>query len=200
MAMQQHPPADLAMQPHPPADMVIVPMGTLPFPLDTAFITSGYMGDSADVNMVPKTPADSTDCNGMRSSATAKGNCHTVTYTPAGMNKWAGVYWQYPANNWGNLAGFAMPTGATKVVFMAKGAKGGEKVKFIVGGLGGGAMPHSDTVMANQTLTLTASWAQYSLDISGQTYVQVIGGFAWAMSAADAGASAAFSVDDIQWK
>src|SRR5439155_12886514 len=101
----------------------------LPFVLDTAFVSSGYMGDgnmAGPITMVPSKMGDSTDCNGKRGSTTALGACHVVTYMPpatAGMG-WGGVYWQYPANNWGTKPGYAMPSGAKKVSFSAMGSKG----------------------------------------------------------------------------
>jgi hypothetical protein len=181
-------------------DLAVPPSGNLPFTVDSVFISSGYMCDGKDVVLVPGKPGDPTDCNGQRASASAVGKCHTITYTPAGTNKWAGVYWQYPANNWGTSPGYLIPSGATKVSFQAKGVAGGEKVKFIVGGIATG-MPHGDTVGATQVFTLTKNWAQYSISIGGQSYASgVIGGFGWAMAATDAGAAANFSVDDIKWE
>ena len=49
-------------------------------------------------------------------------------------------------------------------------------------------------------MTLTAAWAPYSIDLTGQSYTQVLGGFGWTMTATDAGASGGFFVDDIQWQ
>ncbi len=47
---------------------------------------------------------------------------------------WAGVLWQYPPNNWGNLGGgYPIPPGTTKVSFWARGKDGGEKVHFVSG-------------------------------------------------------------------
>jgi hypothetical protein len=189
-------PADLRM----PPDLMVV--NSLPFVVDSLFLTTGVMGDAeqpGSVTMIPQRPGDSTDCMGQRSSATAKGNCHMVTYVPSGRSGWAGTYWQYPANNWGASPGYPIPPGATQVSFMAKGAKGGEKVTFWAGGLGGSGQPYADTVKVSQTFTLTSSWTRYSLDLTTQTYSAVIGGFAWSMDASG-GSSASFSIDDIQWK
>ena len=181
-----------------------VTKGMLPFIVDSVFVTSGYMGDGSMagvITMVPSKPGDSTDCNGMRSSTMAAGVCHTATYAPPATNPmWAGVYWQYPANNWGTKAGFTIPTGATKVSFQAKGAKGGEKVKFLAGGIVSAGMTYTDSVKASIAVTLTNAWAPYTIDISNQAYSQVLGGFGWTMVATDAAVSGSFSVDDIQWK
>lgn len=199
---------DMAMQQQGGGTMDMAMMqvtGSLPFVVDTVFVTSGFEGDgnmAGPIKMVPSVPGDSTDCNGMRSSTTAAGACHVVTYMPpaTGTAGWGGVLWQYPANNWGSKAGFTLPAGATKVSFQAKGAKGGEKVTFLAGGIIGAGMPHTDSLKASVTVTLTNAWAPYTIDISGQTYSQVLGGFGWTMVATDAGTMASFSVDDIQWK
>ncbi len=189
-----------------PPDMAMAATGpTLPFVVDTVFVSSGFMGDGATAGTITMTPAksgDSTDCNGMRSSTTASGSCHVVTYAPpaSGGMGWGGVYWQYPANNWGTKAGFAVPAGAKKVTFQARGQNGGEKVTFLAGGIIGAGNPYTDSIKATTTVTLTASWAPYTIDLSGQSYTQVLGGFGWTMTSMDAGASGGFFVDDIQWQ
>lgn len=177
----------------------------LPFVVDTVFVSSGFMGDGATagtIAMVPAKTGDSTDCNGMRASTSAAGSCHQVTYTPpaSGGMGWGGVFWQYPANNWGTKPGFAVPAGAKKVAFQARGAKGGEKVTFLAGGIQGAGNPYTDSVKATVTVTLTNAWAPYQIDLSGQSYSQVLGGFGWTMVATDASASGAFFVDDIEWQ
>jgi len=178
---------------------------SLPFVVDTVFVSSGFMGDGATagtIAMVPAKTGDSTDCNGMRASSTASGSCHAVTYTPPASNGmgWGGVYWQFPANNWGTKPGYAMPAGAKKLTFQARGAKGGEKVTFLAGGIQGAGNPYTDTLKASVVLTLTNAWTTYEIDLSGQSYTQVLGGFGWTMAAMDAGTSAAFFVDDIEWQ
>ena len=189
---------------HPAADMAMTPPASmLPFVLDTVFVSSGFMGDGATagtITMVPAKTGDSTDCNGMRSSTTASGSCHAITYAPpaSGGMGWGGVYWQYPANHWGTKAGFTVPAGAKKVTVQARGLNGGEKVTFLAGGIQGAGNPYTDSIKASVTVTLTADWAPYSIDLPGQSYSSVLGGFGWTMAAMDAGTSGAFFVDDIQ--
>ncbi len=194
---------DMAQPPPPPPgpDMVVPP--TLPFPVDSAFSAGGFMGDgetAGPLKIVPSQEGDSTDCNGMRPSTTAVGICHMITYVPPdpAVKGWAGIYWQYPDGNWGNIPGYNIPVGATRVTFQAKGSKGGEKIKFFVGGIVGSA--NSDTVNANVVVTLTDAWAPYTISLTGQSYTQVLGGFGWSMGADDAKASSGvFYIDDIQW-
>jgi hypothetical protein len=201
---------DLAMAPTggngSTADMAMAPSGAmLPFVVDTVFVSSGFMGDgnmAGPITMVPAKTGDSTDCNGMRSSTTASGSCHVITYAPpaSGGMGWGGVYWQFPANNWGTKAGFAVPSGAKKVTFQAKGKNGGEKVTFLAGGIINAGSMYTDSIKATTTVTLTAAWAPYTIDLTGQSYTSVLGGFGWTMTATDAGASGGFFVDDIQWQ
>ena len=175
---------------------------TLPLAVSSVFVPSGYMGDGSTagaVAMMPLKTTDPQDCGGDRSPA-AIGTCYTVTYTPvSGGQGWAGVYWQYPANNWGAQGGLGIPAGATEVSIWAKGAAGGESLTLVAGGIETTGMAHEDTFKANSTATLTTSWAQYTITLPS-TYGPVLGGFAWSVAAPKSGGSVQFSVDSIQWK
>ncbi|MBI5416013.1 MAG: hypothetical protein HZA29_04275, partial [Candidatus Omnitrophica bacterium] len=58
--------------------------------------------------------------------------------------KWAGIYWLSPANNWGQRKGGFNLTGAQRLTFWARGDKGSEQVQeFTVGGITGN-YPDSD--------------------------------------------------------
>ena len=48
---------------------------------------------------------------------------------------WAGIFWQNPANDWGEKPGGVNLSKATTLVFRARGLRGGEKVTFFMGGL-----------------------------------------------------------------
>ncbi len=176
-----------------------------PFVVDSFFVASGFMGDgetAGTIAMIPAKPTDNSDCQGNRATPGAVGVCHDVTYTPpASAGKgWGGVFWQYPANNWGTKAGYSIPPGASKVSFWAKGAAGGEQVTFLAGGIAGAGSMYQDTVKSQIKATLTSAWAQYSIDISGQMYTQVLGGFGWTMTATSVTTSGHFYVDGIEWQ
>lgn len=49
---------------------------------------------------------------------------------------WAGVVWQSPAGDWGDKPGGWNLSGAERLSFWARGARGGEIVKFEFGLLG----------------------------------------------------------------
>jgi hypothetical protein len=190
---------------------------TLPFGVDISakFIPSGWEGDMTGVTM----PNDPT-CSGNRSSPSALGNCHPVTYQPlpagVGVQGWAGVLWQHPMNNWGTAAGYAIPPGATKVSFWARGQLGGEIVSFVVGFAvtptpAAPCFDHVSAQLSNQALGTT--WTHYTIPLNGQSYASgVIVPFGFILAAAgqparDAGAGdaaaqapVAFFVDDIEWQ
>jgi hypothetical protein len=79
---------------------------------------------------------------------------------------------------------------------------GGEVVSFLAGGIAGMNMSYTDSCKATlMSQTLTTTWTQYSIDLTGQTYSQVLGGFGWTMAGPTvAGTPQKFFVDDIKWE
>jgi hypothetical protein len=185
--------------------------GTLPFVVDTAgiYVTSGYEGAVAAITM-----AFDPTCGGNRSSPGASGNCHPVTYTPpppgSTAPNWSGVLWQHPTNNWGNLGpGYAIPAGATKVSFWARGQLGGEVVTFYAGFdvTPSPTAPCFDSVTGSLKKTLTTPWTHYTMPLTGQYPSGIISPFGYVVSVADQPlidggppTSVAFYIDDIQWQ
>jgi hypothetical protein len=169
--------------------------GQLPFVVDSEYQPTGDYGTG--------TTTTSAVCTVARSSATAKGNCHTATYTVVAGGAFAGVFWQYNFD-WGTEAGYEIPAGATKLTFSAMGAAGGEKVTFNAGYTGPptAATPCTDTIRGStNTLTLTTTWTAYSMTLSGGYPEGVLGAFAWEANAPGAaGTSITFYVDDIQYQ
>jgi hypothetical protein len=101
------------------------------------FAPSGWMGDYGDLKI-----------NLASTEMPRSGNtCIKITYS-AKMTQgagWAGIYWQQPANNWGEKKGGYDLSGATKLTFWARGAAGGEKIaEFKIGGITG-EFPDSDS-------------------------------------------------------
>jgi hypothetical protein len=167
----------------------------LPFVVDSLFVASGFMGDGETAG--PITQDDNMTCMASRPPGSV-GHCHKFTYTPS-TKMWGGVYWQYPVGNWGATPGKRIAAGATKVTFYAAGAAGGESIKFIVGGMSG--MANSDTVNANVSVVLTTTPMPYIVDLTGQTYDAVLGGFGWTAEApAGSTAPISFTVDSIKWE
>jgi hypothetical protein len=146
-----------------------------PFAVSAYFAPSGFMGDGSDgVSLVADTEGCTTRPDG------ARGDCYRFTYTPS-TQLWAGVYWQFPPNNWGSMEGKAIAPGASSVSFYAATDSGGETLKVTIGGIRDVTLPYSDTLKAEGTFTLTTSMTRYTVDLGGD-YDKVIGGFSWTTS------------------
>ena len=115
--------------------------------------------------------------------------------------KWAGVYWQNPADNWGSRKGGYNLNGATKLVFWAKGEMGGERIEeFRVGGMGANQMfPDSDTVSIGPVI-LSKDWKEYSIDLRGKDLSYISGGFAWVSNVDANPHHCTFYLDDIRFE
>lgn len=155
------------------------------------FVPSGWMGDYGDI----------------RSTESCKDNpfsgktCIKVTYSGEGKQgaNWAGIYWQWPPNNWGEKNGGFDLTGATKLTFWARGEKGGEQiVEFKMGGLTG---TYSDTDSASiGPVELTQEWKQYTIDLEDLDLSYISGGFSWVTNSMANPDGAVFYLDDIQYE
>ena len=155
------------------------------------YIPAGYMGDYSDV----KTETASFD--NPHSGTT----CIKVTYANAASQgaRWAGMYWQSPANNWGSKKGGFDLTGAKKLTFWARGAKGGERIEeFKLGGITG-LYPDSDIAGIGPVM-LTQEWKQYEIDLSGKDLSYISGGFCWATNLDVNPDGAVFYLDDIKYE
>lgn len=149
----------------------------LPFYLDTQFIPSGWMGDGEQGTTYLSLNGVNTDVNGIEKIVTR------IEYRP-GTKGWAGIYWLYPDKNWGDKPGKSL-VGAKKITFLAKGEKGGEVVEFKSGGIQGKSSDTLDVSMGK--IALSSTWQEYTIDLSNQDLSNVIGAFAWFVSAPDNG-------------
>jgi hypothetical protein len=158
---------------------------------DNHYIPAGYMGDTSDIKI-------ETACFDNPHSGTT---CIKVTYANAASNgaRWGGVYWQSPANNWGDKKGGFDLTGAKKLVLWARGANGGERIEeFKLGGLTG-LYPDSDIAGIGPIL-LTQEWKQYEIDLSGKDLSYISGGFCWSTNLDVNPEGAVFYIDDIRYE
>ncbi len=113
--------------------------------------------------------------------------------------KWAGIYWLNPANNWGNQKGGFNLSGAKKLTFWAKGKKGGERIEeFKIGGITGD-YPDTDMAMIGPVV-LTNEWQQYTIDLRGKDLSYISGGFSWATNVDVNSESCTFYLDNIQYE
>ena len=114
-------------------------------------------------------------------------------------SKWGGIYWQNPANNWGNRKGGFDLTGATKLSFWARGEIGNERIEeFKMGGTTGD-YPDTDTAMIGPVI-LSSEWKEYSIDLRGKDLSYISGGFAWSTNVDVNPEGCTFYLDDIKYE
>ncbi|MBP9733148.1 MAG: hypothetical protein KBD07_02085 [Candidatus Omnitrophica bacterium] len=169
-----------------------------PFPIytddsspDNHYFPSGWMGDYADVSF------ESAYLQNPHSGSTSIRIAYSNKATQGA--RWTGIYWQNPANNWGNRPGGYDLTGATKLTFWARGDKGGERLEeFKMGGMTG---EYSDSDLAGiGPLVLTQEWKQYTIDLDGKDLSSITGGFAWAANIDNNPDGMTFYLDDIRYE
>lgn len=129
-------------------------------------------------------------------------SCIQITYDVGcsqNGQKWGGIYWLSPANNWGNTKGGFNLTGAEKLTFWARGEKGGEQIQeFIVGGITGNFADTDKMVMG--PVILSNEWRQYTVDLRGKDLSYISGGFAWSTSVDVNRENVTFYLDEIKFE
>jgi len=164
---------------------------TLPFVLygaaDQPFVTSGYMGNFAAITVDANCPTNT------RGDAKS---CMKATY--GATDNWAGVVWQNPPNNWGDLPGGWNITGAKQLSFWARGDKGGEKVTFEYGLIGADKKFHDSSSGKMADVILTTAWQHYTIDLTGKDLSRIVSGFCWTV--AGSGNPTTFYLDDIRYE
>lgn len=153
------------------------------------FAPSGWMGDTADIKFsgsyqqYPKTGK----------------SCLRITYLAKGAKEWIGVYWQQPANNWGEKKGGYDLRGAKALTFWARGERGGEIVsEFKMGGITG---KYSDSDVAwTGPVKLTKEWVQYSIDLKDKDLRYINGGFCFSVMRVENPSGCTFYLDDIKYE
>jgi hypothetical protein len=176
------------------------PVGTisLPFRISDEFSPTGYMGDGEQVGPLTSNDGDTSKC--MERPAGVAGQCYRFDYKP-GSRLWAGVYWQFPANNWGAYPGKVIAAGATKVTFWAAASKKEAKIKVRIGGIKDATLPHQDTLAVEKELVITDTMKQYTVELGGKGYEGgVLGAFAWTYgSAPEDSAGVQLYFDGLEW-
>jgi hypothetical protein len=161
---------------------------------DGRFVPSGYMPTGECIKMEDSWHVD---CQEGKS-------CIKITYDVACSQKgrhWAGIYWLHPADNWGNEKGGYNLTGAKRLVFWARGDKGGERIaEFKLGGVGQAQeYPDSDTASIGPVI-LSKQWKEYEIDLRGKDLRSISGGFAWVANVDDNPSSCIFYLDNIRYE
>ncbi len=159
---------------------------------DNHYIPSGWIGDYGDIKMIDQSAENP------HSGTTSIQFVYSAKKTQG--QGWAGVYWQNPANNWGNKKGGFDLTGMAKLTFWARGAKGGEVLqKVMVGGITKGTYPDTVTVETGP-IELTNTWQQHTVNLAGKDLSYINGGFGWSTTADLNPEGATFYLDDIKFE
>ncbi|OGX53753.1 MAG: hypothetical protein A2460_05195 [Omnitrophica WOR_2 bacterium RIFOXYC2_FULL_43_9] len=155
------------------------------------YIPSGWMGDYGDIKLD----------TGWKENPYMGDTCVKIIYNGKGAQgaRWAGMYWQNPANNWGTTdGGFDLST-ATKATCWARGENGGERIEeFKLGGIMG---EYSDSDIASiGPVILTKDWQQYTIDLKGKDLSYISGGFCWATNVDVNPEGCTFYLDEIKYE
>lgn len=133
-------------------------------------VPSGWMGDYRDLTL-------ELNCT---NNPHGGASCIKFTYSAKGSrySDMAGVMWQNPANNSGDIDGGVDLTGATQLTFWARGEKGKEVIDAFMFGGTMGAYPDSDKTSISY-IRLKKEWMQYTIDISKCDLSYISSFFGW---------------------
>lgn len=161
---------------------------------DNHFMPSGIMGDLKSLSIQGDHQVDPHSGK----------SCIKITYSPTTSNSWAGIYWQYPINNWGEHPGYNVSRDLVKLRFWTRGEKGGEKAEFKVGGINrfpynNPKLPYKDSFgpLSTGTVELSKEWQGYEISLKGQDLSNVIGGFCWVTNMLENPKGCIIYLDDI---
>lgn len=157
------------------------------------FVASGWMGDFGDLKFNQGYYPDAMD----RSNT-----CIKVTYSAEKKQGagWTGIYWQCPANNWGDKKGGYDLSGYSKVTFKVRGDKGTEFIdKFMVGGISGITEDGDSDAAESEPIELSTEWKLIEIPLKGLDMRKIIGGFGFAINSEMNEKGAAFYIDEIKY-
>ncbi len=155
------------------------------------YLASGLMGDRDAIDCDEAWPHDP------RSGS----SCIRVSYNLSRRQlAWAGLVWQDPSHNWtGDVEGAGYDlSDYSGLRFWARGARGGERATFSMGGLKGrhGDSARSDSV----TCTLAKEWQEFSVPLGGLDLSRIHFGFILAIDSKDQGPDrVTIYLDDVRY-
>ena len=167
------------------------------------FVARGRMPASATDDTLPPMTED---CTTRPHSGVT---CIEATL-PAREDNWGGWYFlngvltgdqTAPVPEWGTCEGKGVDlTCVSRLTFWARGARGGERVEFVFGGVGPTQpCPDSCATLSTGYVTLSQQWTPFSIDLRGKNLQSIRGGFAWVSSTdQNNGQDVQFYLDDIQ--
>ena len=138
-------------------------------------------------------------------NAQSGNKCIKVSFKNCEANSGSGIYWINNKGagecNWGDTPGNDLsPKNFTTLSFWAKGDKGGERIKFGIGGVKTANKLYKDSLDAPLFATLTTEWVEYTINISKKNLSSVIGGFYWYSANTDNPDGATFYIDTVTLK
>jgi hypothetical protein len=151
------------------------------------------MGDAmTTVIAAPSEMSPDGTCGGKRAPGKGGGDCDTFTVDAslAGMQAWQGVFYQFPANNWGTFPGRTIAKGAQSVKFQARASRS-VAVMFQIGMCDpmdatkcvDGFYAYPDSADAAGKVSVGTDWSELSVSLSGKDYSKgVHGAFSWSIS------------------
>lgn len=172
----------------------------LPLVLDDFFDPSSWNSAGQSPFMLNGSRDAAQACDGKR-APNARGACTTFKLDAfVNGGTYAGATWLHQYGGYGVYPGLVIAAGATRIHFLARGAKGGEMIRVKAGGTAGNAFEDSYFI-DYVDLQLTTGWQPFSLDLTGQSYAEgVISGFALRVDAATNTVPVAIYVDDVVWE
>lgn len=150
------------------------------------FIPSGFMGNVQNIAM-------DLDCT---ENPRAGKTCIKAEYKST--KDWGGVLWQSPENDWlGKQPGGLDFGSAIRLEFWVRGKLGGEKVSFVMGGVGGNQI-YRDTAKAElASVVLTDRWEKKVIPLKGKDLSRIKTAFGWSLAAQEKPVT--FYMDDIRF-
>ncbi len=143
----------------------------MPFPVyqegfeNMPWAPSGWMGGVEQMSL------DANDTSDPHSGAAS------IRLRYEGTFGWAGVAWQHPPNNWGDMDGGFDLTGAKELEVWARGAYGGEEVSFGVGLLGPDKAFPDSSISKVGGIRLGREWERYRVPLKRKDLSSIKTGF-----------------------
>jgi len=148
-----------------------------PVALSSFYKPTGWMGDGEKGIKFLSVERVATEIEGRTLPATK------IVYRPGGPEGWAGIYWQYPENNWGAKPGRSLE-GARSISFYARGETGKEVAEFKAGGISDPDLEYHDSFETSLgDIVLSKEWERHEISLTGKDLSNVIGAFAWISTA-----------------
>jgi len=135
------------------------------------YVASGWMGRHEDLRYNQR----------HKDNPKAGEYCTQIKYLVG--QDWAGIYWQYPPNNWGQYKVSRDLSQFKKLSFWIRGETGNEFLAEIgLGGITGGEKSFDSDQRSIYDVKLTKEWEYYEIDLEGMDLSSVIGGFYFSVS------------------